>query len=262
MNARSAVSLLLTGSMIIIPLSASLKHNTTTPALQHILGHKDYTDDQLTFFLHDDHFVAEQPFPLALRIIQINITRLRHQVATGTTTSEAVSRIISGLFDRLGGIDLAEWVQKIAGFDATTNQALAETYRDAIWLYAILALPQPAMQRWASEQPPLAQSLLSDIDAYNYVRSLYTSRLLAALRSIFPCLPYLAAAGEALVIAGVAVASCGGKEDQEFVDQGLHAIWLLPVGSGAIALRLQKLREFWASGKTGWEDCFYEPTPG
>ncbi|KAJ6784602.1 hypothetical protein PWT90_10663 [Aphanocladium album] len=241
-------------------LRHNLDHDLTTPALQHILEYQDYTEDQLTSILYEDYFSAEQPYPLALRIIKINITRLRHHVATATITSEAVIRTVSDLFGRLVDVDIESWDQNILGFDITTSQPVAELYRDAIWLYALLTLPRAAMRQWASGQPQ-PQSVTPEVDSYDYFRSLYTSRLLAALRMIYPSLQYPHAVSEALVIVGVALATTGRKEDREFVDRCLHANWRRPVGGGGVIFRLLKLREFWASGKTEWEECFYEPTP-
>ncbi|KAJ3493242.1 hypothetical protein NLG97_g4857 [Lecanicillium saksenae] len=242
-------------------LRYSLAHNMTIPALDHVRGSEHYTDEQLALLLYEDFFYEEQPYPVPLMIIEISLTRLRNQLATTTISSDDLAGVISDLFKRLEKVDIDGWAQKIDGFGPAINQALAELNRDAIWLYAMLTLPRAAMRRWASEQPQ-AQYVATGVDPYNYFRSLYTSRLLAALRLTHPALPYPSAANQALVIAGVAVASCGSKEDQEFVDRCLYSNWLRPIGNGQVIHRLWKLREFWASGKTGWDDCFYEPTPG
>ncbi|KAJ3475606.1 hypothetical protein NLG97_g9398 [Lecanicillium saksenae] len=248
-------------SLLISP-SHTMWHNMTTPALKHSLGYQSYTDDQFRLIIHEDYFYHEYPFPLELAIIQVHITRLRRRVATTTTiTQDELVPIILSLFERLTSVDLTKWMQDIAAFDAATNRPLAEMHRDAIWLYAILALPRAAMLKWALAQPQ-APHRETDGDPYDYFLQLYTSRILEAMRALYPTIPYAPALSVALTVVGVALASTGATEDREFVDRCLHDIWMMPVGSDSTYLRQRKLREFWVSGKTGWEECFYEPTPG
>ncbi|KAJ6783076.1 hypothetical protein PWT90_06076 [Aphanocladium album] len=239
--------------------------NTTTPALRHSLGYNNYTDNQLEVFLDDTEFDSEMPFPVGQKLLLIHLTRLRYQVATSAISQSRAASIVLELFRRLSSIDVASWAHRIGGFGPAANQALARIHHDAVWLYAILALPRRVLLRWAETQPLLASDGGSPIpDALDRQRVLYRSRLLARIRRLHPELEYPAALSWPLVVAGVAAAAAaadGPEQDRDFVDGSLYAIWQRPVGNPCAFLCLTKLRAFWASGRTGWEDCFDEPTP-
>ncbi|KAJ3493240.1 hypothetical protein NLG97_g4855 [Lecanicillium saksenae] len=247
-------------------LRGSTLYNTTTPALRHSLGYDNYTDAQLEFFLRDEEdFCADRPFPVQQRIILIQLTRLRHRIATAEikASSPTLTSIITGLYEQLHDIDLDDWAQSLPGFGFSMNLAMAEIHQDAIWLYAILTLPRAAMLDWARaerQRSPLGSVRATGNagDAYDNIRTYYTLKVMVSVRRVFPLLQYPAALNWPLTVVGVAVTD---EEDRAFVDRALDSLWRRPVGAGGSYLVLERLREFWPTGKTEWEDCFYEPTP-
>lgn len=177
-------------------------------------------------------------------------------------SSEALASIVAGHFNTLCSLDgdIDRWAETVSGFAVAVNKAMAEICRDAIWLHVMLALPRPAMLLWAQTQPPLMSSA-PGTDALDKYRLLYRSRLVSQLRKIQPQLQYPPAIFLPLVVVGVASVD-GSNHDRSFVDQSIYDIWQRPVGAPGSFACLKKLREFWASGKTAWDDCFYEATPG
>ena len=61
------------------------------------------------------------------------------------------------------------------------------------------------------------------------------------------------------LVVGVAVAD--DTETQRFVDGSLLEIGKIPSVTSSFISVLYKLRVFWASGSTEWDDCFDEPVP-
>ncbi|KAJ3496908.1 hypothetical protein NLG97_g2304 [Lecanicillium saksenae] len=241
---------------------ATVLYNTTTPALRHCLGYDDWTDEQLEILLlHGHQIIPERAFPTLQMIVLIHLTRLRYKIATSACDAprEPLAAVIDAHYQKLHSIDEDGWASRTIGFGTTHHKALAEIHRLAIWLYAILTLPRPAVLQWAEAEISL-QPYDAETNAYDRVRALYRSKLLRSIRGLFHELKYPRAVCWALIVAGVAAVD-GTAEDRAFVDDCIYSVWLSPHGGGGLFPSLQKLRKFWDTGRTGWEDCFYEPTP-
>lgn len=89
---------------------------------------------------------------------------------------------------------------------------------------------------------------------------MHREELLALLRQTWDSLRYHGGLAWPLIVAGVA-ASDGSAQDRDYIDRRLCYIWQRPLTAATFLLAVEKLRAFWRSGKTGWEDCFDEPTP-
>ncbi|KAJ6790413.1 hypothetical protein PWT90_07656 [Aphanocladium album] len=243
--------------------SLTFVYNTTTPPLEHCLGYYDYTDEQLgVILLNGDRIYHDRPFPIPHALVLIHLTRLRYELATSAWEAppwESLVVFIRGQYRKLHSFDEDGWAVQTTGYSAAHHKALAEVYRVAIWLYAILTLPRPAVSQWAEVDMPLP-SCGQAINAYDRVRTLYRSELLTCLRRVYHELTYPRGVYWPLIVAGVAAVD-GAEEDRAFVDDCMHSIWLNPLGGSGMFSSLEKLRRFWASGKTNWDDCFYEPTP-
>ncbi|KAJ3493702.1 hypothetical protein NLG97_g4564 [Lecanicillium saksenae] len=226
--------------------------NTITPAKQQLLGYSDYTERQIETLLGYE-FDMDNPFPMDARIAVVRITRLRHQVATGTISTLAVPHAIKKVFKKLSGVDIDSWVRKDNPLESDIAYEMGRIFCSAVWVYGLLTLPRSALSAWATTQPGIGSNA-----SFESLLSFYTSQLLEQLRELFPLVAYKPSFKWALAVAGVATAT-RAPADRSFVDDCLLSIWLHPQSSGAVLICLEKLRAFWSSGKTGWEDCFDEP---
>ncbi len=233
--------------------------NTTIPATKQILGYANYTDNQLRAVLEFE-FDPDLPCPIDVRMAIIDITRLRYQIAT-TSFIPALMTTRHGILEKLDTADIDDWAEKNSPLGGATIQTVGQIFHTAAWLYGILTLPRSVTHSWARAHLPL-QPCEADLDPYQDLRSHQRSRLLTLLKEVFPLLQYPNSVRWPLLVAGVALGADGAQVDRAFVDQCLFTIWQNPLGDGAIFICLQKLRDFWHSGKAGWEDCFDEPVPG
>ena len=95
----------------------------------------------------------------------------------------------------------------------------------------------------------------------NGPRTLLRQKLVAILKDLYPKLQDYGSVQWPLVVAGVAASiGDGAAEDQDFDAQTLEDIWRRPLSDSTPYWCLKKLKAFWLLGKTGWENCFYEPT--
>ncbi|KAJ6780919.1 hypothetical protein PWT90_03995 [Aphanocladium album] len=224
------------------------------------LGYSKYTDRQLEIFMDDTDFSYDKPFPVAQKVVLVHLTRLRYQIAISAVSDQASKAIVLQLFEKLNNIDIEAWAQNVQASEPWINKTMAKMAHDAIWLYAILSLPRRVILGWIETQAPLTPAGSSTADAYDTYRVLYRSRLLAQMRKLQPDLKYTQSLSWYLIVAGVAAAD-GPAEDRSFIESSLYANWQRPVGAAGVFQCIRKLREFWAWDKTGWEACFYEPTP-
>ncbi|KAJ6781017.1 hypothetical protein PWT90_04919 [Aphanocladium album] len=236
--------------------SKVITYNTTIPAKQQLLGYADYTERQIETLLGYE-FDMDNPFPMDARIAVVRITRLRHQIATSAVSEPALLHAINAIFTMLSDADINGWVRKGNALEADIAYDVGRIFCSAVWLYGLIALPRTATSAWASTQP-CPQACADCSPSYESRLSFHKSQLLTQLQELFPLLAYTPSLKWPLVVAGVAAAQ-GTAAEQSLVDDCLLSIWLHPQSNGAVFLCLQKLRAFWSSGKTGWEDCFDEP---
>ncbi|KAJ3499819.1 hypothetical protein NLG97_g28 [Lecanicillium saksenae] len=185
---------------------------------------------------------SQSPFQPQQRIIQVELTQLRHQIATGPLSNDRiVLPLILALFNRLTGVDVTAWVEK-ASTDGALFEALGRIHHDVVWLYALLVLPRTAMLDWARTQEPVTAAT-SDEDEFDSHCAFYRNRLLSQLRRVYSTLNYSQSLNWPLIVAGVA---CTGdlKEEQEFIDGCLYDNWQLPTGTGCIIRAIEKLPRF------------------
>ncbi|OAA63096.1 Zn(2)-C6 fungal-type DNA-binding domain protein [Cordyceps fumosorosea ARSEF 2679] len=83
--------------------------------------------------------------------------------------------------------------------------------------------------------------------------------ILALMREILPLIPQRPTSlAWPLAVVGVTLSGEGDAPEREFVAQTLHRISTHRDAYYGPTLCLSKLRRFWASRKTGWEDCYDE----
>ncbi len=191
------------------------------------------------------------PCPVDLHLLIVEITRLRIDVATKSIlVNEAASRTKT-IFKKMDEFDLEAWVEGSSFATKALARYYGESYQLAVKLYGILTLPRPAV---LAVYPNAAEA--------DGPRTSLRQRVLKLLKEVYPQVQDTASLQWPFVVTGVAAAiGDGAAEDQDFIAQTLYDVWRRPLADSTPYKCLQKLKAFWLSGQTEWEDCFYEPTP-
>lgn len=241
-----------------------IRLNTTSPAKQQVWEIDRLKDDELMTVL-DDTRSRCAICPAEFTLITARITKLRrdfvwHATDPSSQRYSALRLAVQIEFDAIPCIDMDKWASKIESNNDAMSIAMAESWAVALRLYGILTLPEPAIVSWldTSTEASIAYPNLRGLSTYNSLRVMHRTRLLELLREIWgpedrSCRAWL------LIVAGVAV-SDGTTEDRRFVLDCLWQLWLEPSTVSSFIHTIEKLRAFWSSGKTSWEDCFYVPT--
>ncbi|KAJ6779572.1 hypothetical protein PWT90_09533 [Aphanocladium album] len=222
-----------------------------------LVGFEAYTDEDLTKLVN---VLGERNFhvPLPLFIIGNRLTELRRQVAEGTCTSSALKLAVRCHFDAIGAFDADEWARSSSFEEDSPASVFARIFQVAVRLYGILSLPPSAIDSWAiaSSHPRLPRLSVYDSVLVSHRRKL--------LQQLYPYRGTFSNKRDMtwpLVVVGASLTGDGQVEDRSFVAESLLDIWRNPLARCSPLLCLEKLRLFWASGKTAWDDCFYETTP-
>ncbi|KAJ6781157.1 hypothetical protein PWT90_07868 [Aphanocladium album] len=254
--------------------------NTTTPARDQITGFDTFTDAQLDRFF-GPAAKPDMPCPSDFFIGIIHVTRMRGVVRRAETGLAAEQDVRSSLntipakvleiFDTTCRFDIKEWATELLINDqdlwspehspnsgAALLPVMGEIYGVAVRLYGILTLPEWAIEPWASSASDKYPQVLG-LTSHESLRALHRLELLALLRQICGGIAHDEGLAWPLAVAGVAVAE-GSADDRAFVERCLWNTWRLPNTVASFVLLIDKLRAFWSSGKTAWEDCFDEPT--
>ncbi|KAJ6786119.1 hypothetical protein PWT90_02475 [Aphanocladium album] len=173
---------------------------------------------------------------------------------------DEISGKVLEIFDTLECFDLDKWAKGVTTpYDTTELPAVGRVFALAIRLYCILTLPSLA-DALAGSSAASGHSRYPDLCAYDGLRIQYREQLIVQLRDIWDRIEYQGGIAWPLVVAGVA-ATDSVEQDRDFIDQCMWEIWNKPSAGATFIIALEKLRIFWRSGKSGWEDCFDEPTP-
>ncbi|TQV93714.1 C6 zinc finger domain-containing protein [Cordyceps javanica] len=231
--------------------------NTTSPARQQVLGYDHYTDDQLRKVLKFDTS-TDIPCPIELIVIIVLVTRLRVRAAAaadapahGTTTTSSLQLAVGDIFRRIDEFDLDAWLEEKQFAEMAIAPAVGEIFYLAVRLYAILTLPGEAVL----VAHPDGQESTEEL------RFLYRRKLSDRLRETIPQVVYYPGLRWPIIVAGVAAGADDGDAlwDRQFVEEQMYRMWKHPLTNTTVFVGLQKLRSFWESGGTDWEECFDEP---
>lgn len=240
--------------------------NTTCPADKQIEGSDDFTDKEIRTLIDFDPYKLD-PCPVEFHLAKVHITRLRVSLARGLPPNDvSVVLKVQQIFDSIWLFDLRSWLKDKCGDKDEEQQHQAHIisliHALAIRLYGILTLPEPAVARWlkASSQVRSAYPAIQGCSSYEILRRRHREQLLGMLREHWNQVKLKKWLAWPLTVVGVAVVD-DTVENKVFVDQSLLAVWKIPDVPNSSITGLQKLRTFWLSGKTGWEDCFDEPIP-
>ncbi|KAJ3478464.1 hypothetical protein NLG97_g8572 [Lecanicillium saksenae] len=182
--------------------------------------------------------------------------RLRARAFAGELTETSLTASVHHLFDEVSSVEVDDWIRETS---AHTDNAvdLAAIFRAAVLLYGILALPRRAVALWARSLA--GNEGITRLDAYGSVRLAQQKALLKMMRELAPRLTCRCCITWPLTVLGVAVSDGWLDDARDFVVESFLFVSAERGEGGGGFKTLRKLREFWSSGKTGWDDCFQEP---
>ncbi|KAJ3492583.1 hypothetical protein NLG97_g5290 [Lecanicillium saksenae] len=240
--------------------------NTTTPAAQRLRGADTYHDDELRAIIEFDSSVT-LACPPEYAILIHHITRLRgtlSRVGVDSAVQDAAELFLASKMKLAFMFDLEKWAkEKYEESDAISKAiALADIHEIAIRLYAILTLPRHMVGKWSHGMSTASNAYhnIRTESIYERFRIVHRRVILSRVRQIWHTLTAKQEVAWPLIVAGVA-AGDASLRDQDFIMDSLLEIWMSMGSSVSFILARDKLRAFWKSGKTGWEECFDEPTP-
>lgn len=241
--------------------------NTTSPANQQVEGFGKLTTESLKQGF-DLALEPNLPCPTDFLITIVRITSLRGIVARAGGSyeteqkrlppAEKTSQQVMDMFNAMKVFDIHEWAKNQVAQYPDVTPALVKLFVVAIRLYGILTLPRSAILPWATSEAALYPTI-PGLDIHPSVRAWHRKELLAQLRVMWETVTYKCGLAWPLIVVGVAAAE-GSAEDRAFIDECLFSIWKQPHTAAGFISSLEKLRVFWESGRTEWEDCFDEPT--
>lgn len=200
--------------------------------------------------------------PADLLVIIANVTRLRVVVAGGEFNDEYQARLEERL-NATWDTDARKWAkEKFATNKLGEGLMCAQIHAVAARLYGILALPAAAIATWAGRSAQVRTAypniMVQGPKAYENIRAAHRKELVALLKRAQIRFDLRTALTWATIVAGVAVSN-SDADDQILVAGAMLAIWEHPATICTFMMAVEKLQAFWASGSTGWEDCFDEP---
>ncbi|TQV96049.1 DUF300 domain-containing protein [Cordyceps javanica] len=236
--------------------------NTTSPAKQQLEGLEDFTDEQLKGALSNSCFA---PCPQDLYPLFVHITRLRVAVAYNRQPPRnSLALQVQDIFNATWHFDPDEWAESDSWKgELEVGCVMGRVFPVAIRLYGILTLPRFAIVAWAvsSADKRVAYMALPGESIFDSLRVRHKREILALIRRHWDILQYKTSLVWPLLVAGVAAVD-GPAEDRKYIEECLQAIVSMPITACSFITVIDKLRAFWASGKSEWEDCWDEPTVG
>ncbi|RYP76215.1 hypothetical protein DL769_003686 [Monosporascus sp. CRB-8-3] len=184
------------------------------------------------------------PFTRLTLVTIIAINELRQQAANPAANTGTRQPTASDLLEQIHDFSPGDWIKGKA--TATSKREwllIGSAYQSAVALYCIMSLQSLSI---------LPSALyITAMDAAHYERLIQLLKQALSIPHLRNCLMW------PLIVLG-ARAVYESADDREFVDEQLKE--LSRVGGTALPLTAEAaLKRFWASGKTGWDDCFDKP---
>ncbi|KAJ3473667.1 hypothetical protein NLG97_g10191 [Lecanicillium saksenae] len=223
--------------------------NTTSPASDQIEELDLFTPGEICKF-YAVQIYGELPCPTELFLEILRITKLRRIAITGVDYHEAIAPSLAELFDRIDGFVPETWSEPFGVPDQPEFVLMARIFKCAVALYGNLSLP-----------PPLSDSTPEELESWASRKLDLRGELIELMREAQAILQSKAALSWPVVVAGVAAAD-GSDEDKGLILSTFQSADGTPRDCFYIVKNsIAKFKSFWASGKLGWEDCWYEPFP-
>lgn len=191
--------------------------------------------------LYSHQLYGELPCPTALFLNMHRISGLRMRLAAGESVSK-IQLLAQNVVDSVERFDTGSWTEPYTVPDRPEFPVLAQAYKAAVLLYAIMTLP------------PCVSAVTGEL----YCKASIRDKLMRHIRRAMPILDAKLALHWCLPVAGVALAD-GPIEDREYIEyifdlkQGIEFYFPFYIKD--------TLKRFWASGSTFWDDCWIEPFP-
>ncbi|KAJ4159534.1 uncharacterized protein LMH87_008432 [Akanthomyces muscarius] len=223
--------------------------NACAPATDQIAGLDSWSEEEiLTVYQFTFYFEFGCPSQVALAIIRI--TRLRVLAATSSLAApDPLSSIAKEIAEDLHAFVPDEWSEIYPVPHDPLRRLLARMFKVATILYAVLSLP-----------PDLAQSFVGLTEKREPPANPRVYYRIILFELIDQTEPYIKTSvlSWAFAVLGAAYAD-GPEEGKTRILNHLNAMQGMEnVECGATTM-LQVFPNFWASGKTRWEDCYYTP---
>lgn len=175
----------------------------------------------------------------------ININQLRAQTKMPGAADEAIRGEAEELLERIEGFSPEQWATENISYASYQEDwdCIGTIYKSAIAIYCILSMQSLLIF-------PSTPELESKRTAHgNRLMKCLAKGLLSPRLSKFMMWPGMVAGVEAVN---------RGTTVREIV-AGQLALMSKDMGTATPLQAVGVLRKFWASGKTGWDDCFDEP---
>ncbi|OAA72817.1 C6 zinc finger domain protein [Akanthomyces lecanii RCEF 1005] len=223
-----------------------LINNTASPVDDQISEFDNFKEADI-LRIYCDMYFRVFPCPSFLFLAIVRITRLRVLAATLGSESPELLSVAKHISDEVYEFMPDRWTETYKlPFDPKIY-TFARVFKATTILYALLSLPQNLAQ------PFCRAEFANGRDPRLHYRDVLATAITKASTVQFGmagmCWP--------LAVLGVSLYD-GTPEEQAGVIGWLKDMEKVPtVASGPVTLQ-QMLPEFWASGKRGWEDCFYK----
>lgn len=226
--------------------SYAMVANTTSPTHDQVIGFDMLTAEEVVMVYSHSGF-SSFPCATAMFLDMMQITRLRRRCARNPKAVYDILPEAGSVFRQLQDFKTSEWKETYPLSD--DSLLLAETFKAAIILYGLLSLPKLlASQCSCPDDATIANPRL-------YYRALLFDLVIKGMSTVErnECFTW------PIAVLGAAFYD-GAPMVKGSLVQYLDGIIMRPgVDCGAVTLVL-RLREFWESGKSNWEGCFYKST--
>ncbi len=224
--------------------------NALSPIENQISACSDWSTDDL-YNVYSSNLYSDVPCPTDLFLDIIRITRLRSLFGAGASLKKVVLPVARQIFRDIEDFSPDEWNEPYPLPKTTKQFLIGRIFKSAVTLYCLLSMPETA----AVFQPDGKASYSASCrDLVRASRSDLMKHIAVATKELPSKIPL----AWPVTILGVAYAD-GTKEEKETIEGFFRGVIDMSYIESGPAHGLAKVKKFWDSGKTKWEDCFDEP---
>ena len=187
---------------------------------------------------------SETPCPTHVFLAIVRISYLRAVQAAGASFKSVIQPSAHTILDEIAAFSPDDWKEPFSMPATAEYTLMARIYKTAATLYGVLTLYFPQ----------------SRSEAYIRKRRALRDDLLQLIREALQILKSKMALAWPVSILAVALADGGDPKDKALIEDILCGntstnTLYMPM------FRMRILKRFWDSGKTSWDDCYFEPFP-